>query len=95
MIHIHGIRVSRLSPLRGVPAFAQQGYHSLVVSYRGDGEAPPTQRGASTLGITEWPDISLTAATRDSTESIPGASKSAMAVRTDLGGMRPSLASLP
>ncbi|MFV0461303.1 MAG: alpha/beta hydrolase family protein [Actinomycetales bacterium] len=57
VIHVHGIRVSRLSPLRGVPAFAELGYHSLVVSYRGDGDGPAAPGGASTLGLTEWLDV--------------------------------------
>ncbi len=57
VIHVHGIRVSRLSPLRAIPVFAELGYNSLVISYRGDGEAPSTQGGASTLGLNEWPDV--------------------------------------
>ncbi|WIE56293.1 alpha/beta hydrolase [Curtobacterium sp. MCBD17_003] len=56
-IHIHGIRTTRITALRTVPAAARLGYHSLVVSFRGDQEGPPTRNGASTLGIEEWRDI--------------------------------------
>jgi dienelactone hydrolase len=56
-IHVHGIRTTRITALRSVPAAQQLGYTSLVPSFRGDGEGPPTQRNASTLGQTEWRDI--------------------------------------
>lgn len=57
VVHVHGIRTSRLSPLRGVPVFAERGYHSLVVSYRGDGEIGAGQGDSSALGLAEWPDV--------------------------------------
>lgn len=57
VIHIHGIRVTRLSPLRGVPAVAEAGAHSLVISYRGDADGPRQKLRTSTLGMTEWVDI--------------------------------------
>lgn len=56
-IHVHGIRTTRLTALRSVPAAQQAGYTSLVISYRGDGEGPPVPRNASTLGQTEWRDV--------------------------------------
>lgn len=54
-IHIHGIRTTRVTALRSVPAANASGMPSLVVSFRGDGEAPSA--GASTLGGTEWSDV--------------------------------------
>ncbi|NQX10399.1 alpha/beta fold hydrolase [Microbacteriaceae bacterium VKM Ac-2855] len=56
-IHVHGIRTTRITALRSVPAAQLLGYTSLVPSFRGDGEGPQTQRNASTLGQTEWRDI--------------------------------------
>ena len=56
-IHVHGIRTTRVTALRTVPAAQRLGYTSLVISYRGDGEGPPVVGGASTLGQTEWHDI--------------------------------------
>lgn len=56
-IHVHGIRTTRVTALRTVPAAQQLGYTSLVISYRGDGEGPPVPGHASTLGQTEWRDV--------------------------------------
>lgn len=56
-IHIHGIRTTRVSALRSVPAFLALGVTSLVVSFRGDGEGPPTPNDASMLGTHEWRDV--------------------------------------
>lgn len=56
-IHIHGIRTTRITALRSVPAADELGYTSLVVSFRGDTEGPDVLNGASTLGLTEWPDV--------------------------------------
>ncbi|WP_239684074.1 alpha/beta hydrolase family protein [Leucobacter musarum] len=54
VIHVHGLRATRLSPLRGVPAFQELGYHSLVVSYRGDSvDGHPSPYTSSTLGMQE------------------------------------------
>lgn len=57
-IHIHGVRTTRVTTLRGIPATQQAGMTSLVISYRGDGEAdygvPATP---SMLGTTEWNDL--------------------------------------
>lgn len=57
VIHIHGSRVTRSSPLRGVSALTGSGVHSLVVTYRGDGEGPNHPMGMSSLGLSEWKDI--------------------------------------
>ncbi|MWV60852.1 alpha/beta hydrolase [Rathayibacter sp. VKM Ac-2754] len=57
VIHVHGIRASRVNALRTVPAALEVGCTSLVCSYRGDGEGPNGPRPASTLGLDEWHDI--------------------------------------
>ncbi|MBO1741053.1 S9 family peptidase [Leifsonia sp. TF02-11] len=56
-IHIHGVRTTRITALRTVPAADQLGMTSLVVSFRGDTEGPDVMNGASGLGTTEWPDV--------------------------------------
>jgi predicted alpha/beta hydrolase len=57
IIHVHGIRVTRLSPLRGVAVVAESGAHSLVITYRGDPDGLGQVGSRSTLGLTEWRDI--------------------------------------
>lgn len=57
VIHVHGRGARRQEPLRGVPAVHAAGWHSLVVSYRNDGEAPASVDARYGLGHTEWPDI--------------------------------------
>lgn len=61
-IHIHGIRTTRVTALRSVPAAHQAGMTSLVVSYRGDGEADGLPAAPSMLGSTEWQDLEPAAA---------------------------------
>ncbi|MCO4276048.1 alpha/beta hydrolase [Pseudarthrobacter sp. HLT3-5] len=56
-IHIHGMGGKRAGALRGVPVAVRLGYSSLVVSFRNDGEAPPSADGRYTLGQTEWLDV--------------------------------------
>ena len=56
-IHVHGIRTTRITALRSVPAALKLGYTSLVPSFRGDGDGPSTKNGASTLGQTECDDV--------------------------------------
>lgn len=56
-IHIHGINTTRVTALRTVPAALAAGHTVLVPSFRGDGDGPPTARGVSTLGQTEWRDV--------------------------------------
>lgn len=57
VIHVHGIRATRMNALRSVPAALALGYTSLVVSYRGDGEGPTRPRQAAALGLVEWRDV--------------------------------------
>lgn len=55
-VHVHGIRTTRVTALRTVPAALELGWTSIVPSFRGDGEAPREGR-ASHLGAREWPDV--------------------------------------
>lgn len=57
IVHVHGMLAGRDSALRSVRAVDGAGYTSLVVSYRGDSEAPGERHQASTLGQTEWQDL--------------------------------------
>ncbi|ROQ41098.1 serine aminopeptidase S33 family [Frondihabitans sp. PhB188] len=54
---VHGRGVVRAETLRGVPAFREEGYATLVVSYRNDGEAPHSDDHRYGLGLTEWADV--------------------------------------
>lgn len=56
-IHIHGLGSPRGGTLRGVQVATEQGYTSLVVSYRNDSEGPYYGSGRSTLGATEVDDV--------------------------------------
>ncbi len=55
-VHVHGIRTTRVTTLRTVPAAVAVGWTSIVPSFRGDGEAP-ADGPASHLGVREWPDV--------------------------------------
>ncbi|QKS88554.1 alpha/beta hydrolase family protein [Curtobacterium flaccumfaciens] len=55
-VHVHGIRTTRVTALRTVPASLELGWTSIVPSFRGDGEAPWEGR-ASHLGAREWADV--------------------------------------
>ena len=57
MIGVHGRGVTRAETIRAVPVFRRAGYTSLLVSYRNDGEAPPSPDGRYALGDTEWEDV--------------------------------------
>ncbi len=56
-IQVHGRAVRRQECLRAVPVFHEAGMHSLLVSYRNDGEAPESKDGRYGLGDTEWQDV--------------------------------------
>ncbi|MDN4598545.1 alpha/beta fold hydrolase [Leifsonia sp. F6_8S_P_1A] len=57
-IHIHGMGATRVGALGAVAATDTLGMMSLVVSYRGDGEAPDAEGGrVSSLGSREWSDV--------------------------------------
>lgn len=55
VIHVQGIRTSRLVTLRSVEVAQGAGLTSLVITYRGSGDGPPAS--ASTLGQREWSDL--------------------------------------
>uniref|UniRef100_A0A942T9B3 Alpha/beta hydrolase fold domain-containing protein n=1 Tax=Neobacillus citreus TaxID=2833578 RepID=A0A942T9B3_9BACI len=55
-VHVHGIRTTRVTALRTVPAALEVGWTSIVPSFRGDGEGPD-DGPASHLGAREWPDV--------------------------------------
>ncbi|WP_157681855.1 alpha/beta hydrolase family protein [Microbacterium pygmaeum] len=55
VIHVQGIRTSRLVTLRSVEVAHQAGLTSMVITYRGSGDGPPVS--ASTLGQREWSDL--------------------------------------
>ncbi|WP_240606096.1 alpha/beta hydrolase family protein [Planctomonas deserti] len=56
-LHVHGRGTRRPETLRGVPVFRDAGFTSLIVSYRNDEEAPPSEDGRYALGDTEWEDL--------------------------------------
>jgi uncharacterized protein len=57
VIQVHGRAVRRPEGLRAVPVFRDAGYHSLLISYRNDGDAPSSADGRYSLGDTEWRDV--------------------------------------
>ena len=57
VIQVHGRGVRRQETLRAVTVFREAGYTSLLVSYRNDGDAPPSADGRYGLGDTEWRDV--------------------------------------
>ena len=57
VIQTHGRGVHRGETIRAIPVFREHGYSSLHISYRNDGEAPPSADGRYALGDTEWQDL--------------------------------------
>ncbi|PZQ91508.1 MAG: alpha/beta hydrolase [Leifsonia xyli] len=57
VIQVHGRAVRRAETLRAVAPFRAAGYHSLLVSYRNDGEAPQSPDYRYALGEREWVDV--------------------------------------
>jgi uncharacterized protein len=57
VIQVHGRAVQRSEGLRAVPVFREHGYSTLLISYRNDGDAPPSEDGRYALGDTEWLDV--------------------------------------
>ncbi|MDQ0691477.1 S9 family peptidase [Arthrobacter sp. W4I7] len=56
-IHAHGMGGKRAGALRGVPVASRLGITSLVVSFRNDGEAPPSNDSRYLLSQNEWLDV--------------------------------------
>jgi alpha-beta hydrolase superfamily lysophospholipase len=57
VIQVHGWGATRQEGLRAVKTFHEQGYTSLLASYRNDGDAPESADRRYGLGGTEWRDI--------------------------------------
>lgn len=57
VIQVHGRATLRQEGLRAVPVFRGAGYTSLLISYRNDGEAPPSPDRRYSLGDREWLDV--------------------------------------
>jgi alpha-beta hydrolase superfamily lysophospholipase len=57
VVIVHGRGTTRSECLRAVPVWREAGYSALLVSYRNDGEAPPSADGLYGLGDTEWHDV--------------------------------------
>jgi alpha-beta hydrolase superfamily lysophospholipase len=57
VIQVHGRAVRRQETIRAIPVFRENGYHTLIVSYRNDGDAPASADGLYALGDSEWHDV--------------------------------------
>lgn len=57
IIHVHGRGATRAEGLRAVPLARELGWASLFMSYRNDGDAPPSADGRYALGAAEWRDL--------------------------------------
>jgi alpha-beta hydrolase superfamily lysophospholipase len=57
LIGVHGRGVRRQECLRAVGVARESGFTSLLVSYRNDGDAPPSGDQRYALGDTEWMDV--------------------------------------
>ncbi|WP_300344731.1 alpha/beta fold hydrolase [Nesterenkonia sp.] len=56
-IMVHGRGGLRTEGIKALPAAAELGIDSLLISYRNDGEAPAAPDGKYGLGVTEWEDV--------------------------------------
>jgi hypothetical protein len=61
MIFIHGRGAERSEGLRILPTIVEQGFPSLIITYRNDPEAPKSLDGLYHLGQTEWRDLEAAA----------------------------------
>lgn len=57
VINVHGRGATRSETVRAVAPLREAGYHSLLVSYRNDGEAPQSPEYRYALGDREWVDV--------------------------------------
>ncbi|MDN5632434.1 alpha/beta fold hydrolase [Glutamicibacter protophormiae] len=56
-VMVHGRGAQRAECIRGARVARRLGLHSLLLSYRNDGEAPATPDHRYGLGFTEWEDV--------------------------------------
>ncbi|MCU1436920.1 MAG: alpha/beta fold hydrolase [Naasia sp.] len=57
VIQVHGRATLRQEAIRAIPVFRAAGWTSLLISYRNDGEAPPSPDRRYALGDVEWLDV--------------------------------------
>ena len=57
VIGVHGRGAQRTESIRALPALAEAGVTTLLMSYRNDGLGPNTEDGRYGLGDTEWHDV--------------------------------------
>jgi len=57
VVHIHGIRTTRLTTLRNVGVASRAGFVSIVPSFRSDAENVRGYASGSGLGLSEWNDV--------------------------------------
>lgn len=57
VIHVHGRGATLTEPLRTVPMASETGWHSLVIQYRNDPNAPSGSGTKYGLGSNEWRDV--------------------------------------
>ncbi|WP_181364967.1 alpha/beta hydrolase family protein [Arthrobacter sp. HMWF013] len=57
VIHVHGLGGRRATGLRTAPFFQRLGCTQLLISFRGDPDAPPTPDGKHHLGLSELADV--------------------------------------
>ena len=57
VVQVHGRGAKRHEGLRAVPPARRQGWNTLLISYRNDGEAPESEDRRYGLGGTEWADV--------------------------------------
>jgi pimeloyl-ACP methyl ester carboxylesterase len=70
---VHSRGSVRQEVLRAVPAIRRAGWHSLVISYRDDGEGPGSDEAPVSLGDPDWLDVEsavLAALDRGATEVV-------------------------
>lgn len=58
-VMVHGRGGRRTEGIKALPVTHGLGLHSLLMSYRNDGEAPAAADGKYGLGVTEWEDVEV------------------------------------
>jgi hypothetical protein len=57
VVFVHGAGADRREALRAIPTATALGLPTLTISYRNDGEAPPSSSGRHGYGRNEWSDL--------------------------------------